>query len=262
MQLPATWSATAPGYAELAIGQFSHYAEEALRLVPLEAGHHVLDVGAGPGTLTLLAAPRVEHVTAIDFAAGMLEQLAARAIRAGVRNVEAMVMDAQSLELPDQGYDAVFCMFVPDRPRALGELHRVLRPGGRAVVATWGPIDRRPFMKVGFDAMAEAFPDLPQPPKGDLQAPDECERELREAGFSDVVARVCSASVRAESPERYLEVLARTAPPLVALRGKLGAEGWASAEPRLLSALRNRIPAGGVDLSAEAILTVGTRSRA
>ncbi len=263
MQLPDTWNATAAGYAELAVGQFARYAEEALRLVPPEKAQRVLDVGAGPGTLTLLAAPRVAEVTAIDFAPGMLEQLALRAIREGIRDVEAMVMDAQSLELPDQGFDAVFCMFVlmfvPDRPRALAEMRRVLRPGGRAVVATWGRIERRPFMQVGFDAMAEAFPEMPPPPKGDLQEPADCERELGEAGFADVVAHVVSAAVTIESPEHYLALLTRSGAPLVALRRRLGEEVWAAAERRLLEALRARLPACPVDLAAEALLTVGTR---
>ncbi len=263
MQLPDTWSATAGGYAELAVGQFARYAEEALRLVPPAATHEVLDIGCGPGTLTLLAARSAARVTAIDFSPGMLEQLAARAIREGVQNVEALVMDAQGLELPDEGYDAAYSMFVlmfvPDRAQALREMLRVLRPGGRALVATWAPIERRPFMKVGFEAMAEAFPEMPPPSKGDLQAPDECERELAAAGFASVACHAFSASVTIDSPEHYLAILTRSGAPLVALRRKLGEQAWPAAEARLLAALRARLPAGATALSAEALLTVGTR---
>ena len=263
MQLAETWSATAAGYAELATGQFARYAEEALRLVPPAPSHEVLDIGCGPGTLTLLAARHAARVTAIDFSPGMLEQLAARAIREGVQNVEALVMDAQGLELPDEGYDAAYSMFVlmfvPDRALALREMVRVLRPGGRALVATWAPIERRPLMKVGFEAMAEAFPQMPPPGKGDLQSPDECERELTEAGFADVRAHAFSASVTIDSPEHYLAIVTRTGAPLVALRKKLGEEAWQAAEARLLAALRTRLPAGQSELSAEALLTVGTR---
>jgi hypothetical protein len=135
----------------------------------------------------------------------------------------------------------------------------VLRPGGRALVATWAPIDRRPMMKVGFDSLAEALPQLPPVTKGDLQQTDECVREMSAGGFHDVAAHVFTASTHVDSAEHYLRVMERGGAPFVAIRKKLGAEAWAEAEARLLDAVRRRIPAGGADLAAEAILTVGSR---
>ncbi|HJV95891.1 MAG TPA: methyltransferase domain-containing protein, partial [Albitalea sp.] len=223
----------------------------------------VLDVAAGPGPLTFAAARSAAHVVAVDFADGMVEQVRVRAQREGVGNVEAVVMDAQSLALPDASFDAAFCMFgfmfFPDRERAFRELHRVLRPGGRALVATWAPIERRPMMKIGFESLAEAIPQLPPMTKGDLQQPDECMREMSGGGFRDVSAQPFTAAMRVDSAEHYLRVMERAGAPFVALRKKLGAEAWAQAEVRLLAAVRRRIPDGGVDLAAEAILTMGIR---
>src|SRR6266536_435039 len=165
MQLPATWNASAPGYAEYMVTHAVMYAERALEIVSLRPTDNVLDVAAGPGSLAFVAAPRAAHVLAIDFADGMVEQIRTRAKRDGVSNVQARVMDAQSLDLPEGSFDAAFCMFgfmfFPDRMQAFRELCRVLRPGGRALVATWAPIERRPLMKVGFDSLAEALPGLP-----------------------------------------------------------------------------------------------------
>lgn len=262
MQLPATWDAVAPGYAE-ELSRHTTYAEEALRIAGIRPGARVLDVGTGPGVLAFLAAARGATVDAVDFSPGMIAQVHARCAREQIANVRAMVMDAQALGFPDESFDAAFAlfmfMFVPDRARAFRELQRVLRPGGRVVVATWAPIDRRPLMKIGFDALAEALPELPQPQKGDLQQPDECIRELSAAGFRDVGVTAVTATIRAESPEHYLAIMERTGAPFAMLRKRLGAEGWAAAQQRMLESLRRRIPASGLELAAEALLTSGMR---
>ncbi len=262
MQFPATWDAVAAGYADLAT-HFARYAEEALRLVPPAASHRVLDVAAGPGTLAFVAAKRVARVVAVDFSPGMIEQITLRAAKDGVSNLEAAVMDAQALGLADGSFDAAYClfgvMFFPERGRAFSELRRVLAPSGRVLVATWAPIERRPLMKLGFDALAEAIPELPAMPKGDLQHPDECVKELTLAGFRDVRASFFSAALHVDSAEHYLGVMERSGAPFAMLKKRLGAEGWVAAVERVLAALRRQIPEGGVDLDAEAILTHGAR---
>lgn len=127
------------------------------------------------------------------------------------------------------------------------------------MVATWTTIERRPLMQIGFDAVAEVFPDLPRPGKGDLQRPEECVAEMTEAGFREVSARIFTASVRVESAEQYLEETERSGLPLAVLRKKLSPAAWADAYARLLEVFRRRVPAGGADLTAEAILTRGRR---
>jgi ubiquinone/menaquinone biosynthesis C-methylase UbiE len=263
MQLPATWSATAPGYGEEVMPHMARYAEKALQLVPVSANDRVLDIAAGPGSLTFVAALRGARVHAIDFAPGMLEELRARSAQQGAAQIETSVMDAQALTFPDASFDAAFCMFgymfFPDRAQAFREMRRVLRPEGRALVATWAAIDRRPFMKLGFEAMAEALPQLPAPTKGDLQTTAECVEEMTAAGFRNVTAQTFSADARIDSPEHYLRIMARSGAPFVALKKKLGDEAWAQAEARMLEALRKRIPENGVMLGAEAILAAGQR---
>jgi len=262
MQNPVNWDAVAPTYAE-DVAQWKTYAEDAVRIVRLAPSDRVLDLACGPGTITFLAASRVASVNAVDFSPGMIEQLKERAAREGVRNIEAAVMDAQALTFPDETFDAAFCLFAffffPDRSRAFRELHRVLRPGGRALIATWGPIERRPLMQLAFEALAEALPHLPRPAKGDLQDPEECVREMSAAGFAGVEAKVVTASVRFETAERYVDLMVRSSAPFAAMKQRLSAEEWNASTAKMLDAVRKRIPADGVELSAEAILTTGQR---
>lgn len=263
MQQPATWNAVAQGYAEEIVPHYVAFAREALSMVQLDGSARVLDVAAGPGTLAFAAAPHVGQVDAVDFAPGMIDELAARAAREGVANIQAKVMDAQSLAFPDETFDAAFCllgvMFFPDRALALREMHRVLKRGGHAVIATWSSIERRPMMRVGFEALAEALPELPAPPKGDLQHPEECAREMMAAGFREVTTRTFTALMHISSAEHYMQVMTRAGAPFSALKRRLGDQAWSAAVERMLAAIRNRVPPGGADLAAEAILTRGTR---
>ena len=260
-QQPATWDSVAPTYAEDA-WQWGDFAQEAMRRLPIAATDRVLDVATGPGTLALLAAERAAHVDAVDFSPGMISELLARATAKGMTNVSAAVMDAQELAFADASFDAAYCMFAffffPDRKRAFGELHRVLRAGGRALIATWAPIDRRPVMKIAFEALAETLPHLPRPAKGDLQDPGECVREMSAAGFRGVSSEPYTASTRVQSAEHYVELIMRSAAPLTAMKKMLGDEGWADAKRRLIEVCRRSIPDTGVELAAEAIFTIGT----
>jgi SAM-dependent methyltransferase len=259
-QSPETWTLNAPGYARIA-ELMVPYAAEALRRLPVGSGDAVLDVATGPGPLAFLAARTARKVVAVDFSEGMIAQARARAEREGVNNVEPRVMNAQALDLADGTFDAAFCMFgfmfFPDRALAFRELFRVLRPGGRALVGTWTPIDRRPLMKVGFDAMAEIG--LPTPGKGDLQRPEDCLAEMGAAGFSDIAVHTFDHSEFVPSVDEYLKVIGNGGAPLVLLKKKLGPEAWAETEARFREALAKRIPEGGIQLSAECLLTVGTR---
>jgi ubiquinone/menaquinone biosynthesis C-methylase UbiE len=223
----------------------------------------VLDVACGPGTLAFAAAARASQVDAVDFSPLMIDELVARASREGVTNVQAAVMDAQTLEYPDAVFDAAFNLFsfffFPDRARAFREMLRVLRPGKSALIVTWSPIERRPIMRIALEAAAEALPELPRQTKGDLQDPEECVREMSSAGFQNVSAHLFTASVRIESVERYRDFIVRSAAPLAVMKKKLSEAEWNAAMARFLDALRSRIPEGGTDLSAEAIFTKGTR---
>jgi SAM-dependent methyltransferase len=106
----------------------------------LAGGERVLEVGCGPADLWRANLDRLPDVelTLADLSPGMVE-----AAREAVGDrVAYVVADAQELPLADGSFDLAVAnhmlYHVPDRPRALAELARVLRPGGRLVAATNG----------------------------------------------------------------------------------------------------------------------------
>ncbi|HEX2205750.1 MAG TPA: methyltransferase domain-containing protein [Longimicrobium sp.] len=141
----ARYTLLAPVY-DLVAG-FGRQRRRALALLDARAGERVLVDGCGTGADLAYLAPGVE-VTAVDLTPAMVERTRRRAAALG-RTVDARVMNAQALELPDAAFDAVvlhlILAVVPDPVAALREAERVLKPGGRAVVFDkWVPDDRAP----------------------------------------------------------------------------------------------------------------------
>jgi len=263
LSTPAPWTSVSEAYARTITPIFERYAGALLDLVGVDPTMRVLDVACGPGTTTLLAAARASRVSAIDFSPGMLEQLRLR-VRGSASKiaVDAELMDAQRLTFHDGTFDAVVCsfglMFVPDRARALEEMRRVLRPGGKIGLATWASRDKRPLMALAFDAARDAV-GAPIPPPGPMQTIEECESELGAAGFRDVVAREHEDFAEFASVDDYWNARLSAGAPIAVMRSSMTREAWDSIERRILEAIRARVGEGGLRLGAQAILTVASR---
>lgn len=108
----------------------------------IRAGDTVLDIGAGAGTDTLLAARRAGptgKVFALDITPAMARKLRELVVRHGIANVEVIEGNAEDIPLPAASADVVTTngMFnlVPDKRKAVAEMFRVLRPGGHVQLA-------------------------------------------------------------------------------------------------------------------------------
>ncbi|HEX6676015.1 MAG TPA: class I SAM-dependent methyltransferase [Actinomycetes bacterium] len=101
-----------------------------------QAAGDVLEVAIGTGR-NLPHYPTDVRLTRVEFSPAMLELARRRAEELG-RQVDLRLGDAQALELPDDSFDAVVCTLslcaIPDERRAIGEMKRVLRPGGRLLL--------------------------------------------------------------------------------------------------------------------------------
>jgi ubiquinone/menaquinone biosynthesis C-methylase UbiE len=104
----------------------------------------ILELGCGPGDLwreNLDRVPAGWEITLTDFSAGMLQQAQENLADSG-RYFEFEIVDAQSIPYDDGSFDAIIAnhmlYHVPDRAKALGEMRRVLKAGGRFCTSTVG----------------------------------------------------------------------------------------------------------------------------
>jgi SAM-dependent methyltransferase len=125
---------------------FGEWAPRVVDAAGVSQGHHVLDVACGTGIAAREAAKRngdPGRVTGTDVNEGMLET--AERNGAGIRWKRGA---AESLPFEDRSFDAVLCqfalMFFEDRPAAVREMSRVLRPERRCAVAVWDSLENTP----------------------------------------------------------------------------------------------------------------------
>jgi len=179
---------------------FDPWAALLLDQLHIESGQAVLDVACGPGTVTRQAAVRVGpsgRVTGCDLSPSMLELARSKASVGASAPIEYQECPADSLRVPDDDFDRVTCQqglqFFPDRPAALGEMRRALRPGGQVGIAVWCAIvDCPPFaalsQALGSVLGTETAEAYEAGPWGFNDA-DALARLVRDCGFSDVQVR-------------------------------------------------------------------------
>ncbi len=216
------------------------------------AGDEVLELACGAGGLGLAIAGHVApggRVVLSDVAPEMVEIASARAIErshvdAAATQVTAQVLDLEQIDMPDASFDIVVCreglMFALDPGRAVREIVRVLRPGGRLAIAVWGPRPRNPWLGVLADAV-HLHTGMPVPPAGtpgpfSLGADGALEAMLTEAGLDKVSVLPVDVPTHDASFDDYWQLRIDLAGPLK--------QRLAALPPEDLNAIRETVREG------------------
>ena len=142
----------------LSLGQDRGWRRAVTRALDLRPGQRVLDLAAGTATSSAALARSGADVVACDFSLGMLQV----GRRAGHEGVDLVAGDALSLPFADGSFDAVTMSFglrnTADVDRALQELLRVTRPGGRLVVCEFSHPTWAPFRNAYDEYLMRALP--------------------------------------------------------------------------------------------------------
>ena len=231
----------------------------------IEAGMRVLDVAAGSGNASIVAAGRGASVTASDLTPELFDAGRARAAAEGVE-LEWVEADAEKLPFEDGSYDVVMssigAMFAPHHQDVADELVRVCRPGGTIGLLSWTP---EGMIGALFRTMG---PFAAPPPPGAQPAPlwgsEEHVREL----FGDRVEwgtleRDNLEITTFERPQDYGEHFKDRYGPTIAVRNNAVKNGQEAAFDEALNNFSDEWNRGSEDqprFEQEYLVAVGTRA--
>lgn len=231
----------------------------------------VLDLASGTGEPAISLAARVGpqgHVTALDLSGDLLAIAEQRARARGLANFSPRQADAHQLPFADNSFDLATCrfgvMFFTDCGRALAELYRVLKPGGRACFLAWGPFEQ-PYWSttmgivhkhVGGPLMAPGAPNM-----FCFAEPRSLSRQLTDAGFQQVEEETKTLPwTWPGSPEEVWEYARSVSTPFHPLLERVPPQMWDEIHADVHDAIRKYCDGQSVKFGVTVVLASGRKT--
>ena len=261
------WNDIAGGYDDFVTPANMRLGTEALKRVGLRPGIRFLDVAAGSGALSIPAARLGAHVLATDRSPAMLERLEARARAEDLAHVQTRLTDACALELEDDLFDVSASQHgVYDLPRALCEMTRVTKPGGRVALIACGPPHQVETLSFFMGAMYAVGRHLswateqPAAPPFPMAQRHQLLGALSGVGLREISVETIAQQIWFGSGKQLWNLVANSDPTVAGLTALLTTEQRRLVEEVLDGMLRERAAGNGFALLTDAVnIGVGTK---
>lgn len=258
------WDKASAYYEESWQKQLKPAHDLLLETAQVQPGECILDIAAGTGLITFrLAALTGEEgcILATDISDEMVKIGSQRAKAKGYPHVGFKRMDAENLDVEDSSFDLVTCalgiMYFPDPDQALKEMYRVLKPGGRAVVAIWG--SRK---KCGW---AEIFPIVDARVSSDvcpmffsLGEQDVIKFPFAKAGFTNINIQKIEVNLPYSSDEEACQASFMGGPVAMAY-SRFDEQTKEEAQKEYIESIQPYKTATGYDIPGEFVVAIGIK---
>ncbi|HEY7221236.1 MAG TPA: methyltransferase domain-containing protein [Candidatus Binatia bacterium] len=236
----------------------------------VKSGSRVLDVAAGTGESTLMAARRVGltgYVLATDNSSSMLSVAAEAVRKENLTNIETRLMNAENLELDTDSFDAVVCrialMLFPNPAKALTEMRRVVKSGGKVAVMVYAALEKNPYHGI-LHKTIRRLGNIPPPAPGEpwmyaLGKSGALEEVYRRGDFLNVSVRAVPIERRLPSADAAVENMRKGAGDTRELMNRLNEADRERAWAEIAEQLKRFEGPNGFEIPGEVLIGVGTK---
>lgn len=216
IKVATTYNYAADHFDDAPLAFWDSSGRRTIERLALKSGSIVLDVGCGTGASAIPAAQAVGaegKVIGVDLAEKLLEQARTKAAQHQLQNIEFRLGDMTDLGFPDNYFDAVISVFsiffVPNMAELVQELWRMVKPGGKLAITTWGHSFFEPVYSVWREAVRIERPDLYSAfnPWDRISLPEQLQSLLQNSGITNAEIVPESRSQPFKSPQDWWTIV-------------------------------------------------------